>query len=86
MGIVQLDGDLVRQVVQRAVLVQVVLQDVGDGRGREEVLLAQTQDLTLGVVIVGVQDLGDQLGRSRLADGGVVVACHRRSLETPLLP
>ena len=74
MGIVQLDGDLVRQVVQRAVLVQVVLQDVGDGRGREEVLLAQTQDLTLGVVIVGVQDLGNQLGRSRLADGGVVVA------------
>ena len=34
----------------------------GDGRGREEVLLAQTQDLALGVVVVGVQDLGDQLG------------------------
>ena len=55
-------ADLVGQVVQRAVLVQVVLQDVGDGRCREEVLLAQTQDLALGVVVVGVQDLGDQLG------------------------
>ena len=73
-GIVQLDGDLVGQVVQRAVLVQVVLQDVCDGRGREEVLLAQAQDLALGMVVVGVEDLGDQLGRGRLADSRVVVA------------
>ena len=73
-GIVQLDADLVGQVVQRAVLVQVVLQDIRDGRSREEILLAQTQDLTLGVVVVGVEDLGDQLGRGRPADGRVVVA------------
>ena len=73
-GIVELDGDLVGQVLQRAVLVEVVLQDVGNGRGREEVLLAQAQDLALGVVVVGVQHLGDQLRRGRLADGRVVVA------------
>ena len=73
-GVVQLDGNLVSQIVQRAVLVQVVLQDVGDGRSREEILLAQTQDLALGVVVVGVEDLGDQLCGGRMADGGVVVA------------
>ena len=74
MGIVELDGHLVGQVVQRAVLVQVVAHDVRDGSGRQEILLAQTQDLTLGVVVVGIQDLGDQLSGSAVADGGVVVA------------
>ena len=58
MGIVQLDGDLIRQVLQGAVLVQVVAQDIGNGSSAEEVLLAQAKDLALGVVIVGVQDLG----------------------------
>ena len=74
MGVVELDGHLVGQVVQRAVLAQVVFQNVGHRGGGEEVLLAQPQDLALGMVVVGVEDLGDQLGRSALADGGVVVA------------
>ena len=73
-GVVQLDGNLVSQIVQRAVLVQMVLQNVGDGGSREEILLAQTQDLALGVVVVGVEDLGDQLCGGRMADGRVVVA------------
>ena len=73
-GIVQLDGDLIRQVFQGTVLVQVVAQDIGNGSSAEEVLLAQAKDLALGVVIVGVQDLGDQLCGSRLADSGVIVA------------
>jgi len=51
MGIVQLDGDLIRQVFQGAVLVQVVAQDIGNGSSAEEVLLAQAKDLALGVVI-----------------------------------
>ena len=73
-GIVQLDGDLVAQILQRAVGGQVVLDDIADGSGRQEVLLAQTQDLALDVVIVGVQDLGDQLRVGVLAHRGVVVA------------
>ena len=59
-------GDLVGQILQRAVGGQVVLHDIADGCGREEVLLAQAQDLALGMVVVGVEDLGDQLGRGRL--------------------
>ena len=74
MGIVELDGDLVGEVVQRAVLAQVDAQDIGNGCRREEVLLAQAEDLALGVVVVGVEDLGDQLGAGALADGGGVVA------------
>ena len=98
-GIVQLDGDLIRQVLQGAVLVQVVAQDIGNGSSAEEVLLAQAKDLALGVVIVGVQDLGDQLCGSRLADSGVIVAgveaAHIKAgclglpqaqLETPCVP
>ena len=74
MGVVELDGHLVGQVVQRAVLAQVDAQDVGDGGRREEILLAQAQDLALGVVVVGVKDLGDQLGAGAAADGRGIVA------------
>jgi len=73
-GIVQLDGHLVTQVLQGAVGSQVILDDVADGSGRQEVLLAQAQDLALDVVVVGVEDLGDQLGVGVLAHGRVVVA------------
>ena len=74
MGVVQLDGDLVGQVLQRSVAGQVVLHDITDGCGREEVLLAQAQDLALNMVIVGVQHLGNQLCIGVLAHCSVVVA------------
>ena len=64
-GIVQLDRDLVGQVLQGAVGGQVVLDDIADGSGRQEVLLAQAEDLALNVVVVGVQHLGDELGAWR---------------------
>jgi len=73
-GIVQLDGHLVGQVLQGGVAGQVVLHDVADGGSRQEVLLAQAQDLALHMVVVGVQHLGDELGVGVLAHGGVVVA------------
>ena len=74
MGVVELDGHLVGQVLEGAVGGQVVLDDVADRGGGQEILLAQAEDLALDVVVVGVQDLGDQLGRSALAHGGAVVA------------
>jgi len=73
-GIVQLDGHLVGQVLQRGVAGQVVLHDVADGGSRQEVLLTQAQDLAFHMVVVGVQHLGDELGVGVLAHGGVVVA------------
>ena len=73
-GVVQLDGDLVRQVLEGRIAGQVVLDDIADGCGRQEVLLAQAQDLALNMVIVGVQHLGDQLCIGVLAHCSVVVA------------
>ena len=73
-GVVQLDGHLVGQVLEGAVGGQVVLDDVADGGSRQEVLLAQAEDLALNVVVVGVQHLGDQLSAGVLAHRGVVVA------------
>ena len=74
MGVVQLDGRLFGQGVQAAELGQVVLADVADGSGRQEVLLAQAQDLALHVVVVGVEDLADEFRRGVLADGVAVLA------------
>ena len=51
-----------------------LLDDVADGSGGQEVLLAQTQNLALYVVVVGVQDLADQLGGGVLGDGAAVIA------------
>ena len=89
MGIVELDCHLFRQVIQRTVLIQMVLQDIRYRCSREEILLAQAQDLAFGMIIVRVEDLGDQLGRSALADRGIVIACIKaahveaRSLGLP---
>ena len=74
MGVVQLDGDLVGQVLQRSVAGQMVLHDITDRSSGQEVLLTQAQDLALNMVVVGVQHLGDELGVGVLAHGGVVVA------------
>ena len=43
-GVVQLDGDLVGQVLEGRIAGQVVLDDIADGCGRQEVLLAQAQE------------------------------------------
>ena len=43
MGIIQVNGDLVRQVVPGLVHPPVAIQDVLHGRGDQEIFLAQTQ-------------------------------------------
>ena len=68
-GIVQLNGNFVGQVFQRAVLAQVLFQNITDRSSRQEILLAQAQDLALNMVVVGVQDLRDQLGAGRFVHG-----------------
>ena len=73
-GVVQLDGRLFGQGVEAAVLGQVVLANVANGGGGQEILLAQPQDLALHVVVVGVQDLADELGRGVFGDGAAVLA------------
>ena len=61
MRIVDVDGNLIRKVPQRAVAAQVVGNDGLQGCGNEEVLLGQTKQLTLGVVVGRIQNLGEDL-------------------------
>ena len=62
MRVIEMDGNLVRQVGKRAVDRHVVADDALAGSGAEEILLCQAEQLALGVVVGGVQHLGDRLG------------------------
>ena len=75
MGVVDVDGHLVREdgpVV--AVGVDELLHRELYGRGGEEVLLLQAQLLALVAVVVGVEDLGDDLRQLPLLHGLHVLA------------
>ena len=72
MGIVDLHRDGIRQVLQRAVLVQVVADDILHGGGHQEILLAQPQALALRMVVGGIQHLADH-GRHGLVFHGLDV-------------
>ena len=65
-GVVDLDDVLPGEVAQGAVLGLVLADDGLHGGGDEEILLLQPQGLALGVVVVGVEDLGDDLGHGLL--------------------
>ena len=70
-GVVELEGDLVREGGQiRLVLARVEDADgVVDGGGHEEVLLLEAQSLALRGGVFRVQDLGDVLGLDLRLDG-----------------
>ena len=75
MRVVDVDDDLFRQLGQvRAVVLLIVLDDVLHGGGGEEVVLLEAQLLALVVVVLGVKDLGDDLGKVALVHGADVVA------------
>ena len=59
--VVDVDRYLFMQVFQCAVYVHVVVDDVADSCGTQEVLLTQTQGLALQMVVVRVQYLGDRI-------------------------
>ena len=59
MGIVDMDSHLIGKVIKRSVGVQMLGDDALQGCGHQEVLLAQSQKLTLVVIVGGIQDLGD---------------------------
>ena len=61
MRVVDVDGNLVGEICQRAVHREVVAEDALYRRTDEEVLLLQAQQLALGVVVGGVEHLGDGL-------------------------
>ena len=82
MRIVHLEGCLLRKVLQRTVLSQMLLERFLKGCGYEEILLLQTKLLACVVVVVRVKDLCDGAGKILLLDSLVIVTLvEGRQLE-----
>ena len=73
-GVVDLDDVLLVEVGQGAVGLDVLADDGLDGGGDEEILLAQAQALALIVVVLGVENLGDDLGHGLFLVGLQILA------------
>ena len=73
-GVVEVDGHLVGEVVERAVLVEVAADQILHRRGDEEVLLAQPQLAAGGRAVVGVEHPRDVLELVLHSGGARVVA------------
>ncbi len=72
--VVQVDGREVGQAVERAVREQVVADDVLHGGGDQKILLREPQALPFQVVVVRVEDLGDDLRHGLLLHRAHIVA------------
>ena len=62
MRVVDVNGDLLVQIVQTSVDRHVVADDALHRGRHQEILLRQAQKLALGVVVGGIEHLGDDLG------------------------
>lgn len=78
MGVVDLNDVLLVEVLQRAVLLDMLASDGLHRSGHEEILLLQPQGLTLVVVILGIQHLGDHVGHGPLLAGAEVLALREQ--------
>ncbi len=58
MRVVKLDGDLVREVIERRIGFEVAAQDVLQRSRDEKVLLFEPQLLAHGRIVIGVEHLG----------------------------
>ncbi len=74
MGVVQLDGDLVREGVEAPVIALVARDDVPERAGDQEVFLDETQLVTGRDGVGRIEHLGDGLRRDLLFHGFHVVA------------
>ena len=74
MGVVQLDGDLVREGVEAPVIALVASHDVPQRAGDQEVLLDETELVTGRYGVGGIEHLGDGFRRDLLFHGFHVVA------------
>ena len=73
-GVIKVDSRQLRQAVECAVLEQVAPDDVLNCCGNQKILLGKTQALSLRVVILRVEDLGDDLRHSVLLHSAQIVA------------
>ena len=73
-GIVDMDGDLIRKVIERRVLPQMTVHNILHGCRYKEILLAQPQALALRMVIRRVEHLADDFRHRVLLHGAHIVA------------
>ena len=73
-GVVDMDSHLVADIIERAVFAQVAVDYILNGRGDEEILLAQAKALALGMVIRGIENLAYDLRHGVLLHGAQVIA------------
>ena len=73
-GVVELDEDVLGEVAPFVAFLAEATEDVVDGGGDEEVLLAEAELFAGGGGVVGVEDLGEVLGEDLALDGLDVVA------------
>ena len=73
-GVVDMNSHLVAYIIERAVFAQVAVDYILNGRGDEEILLAQAQALALGMVIRGIEDLAYDLRHGVLLHGAQIIA------------
>ncbi len=74
MGVVKVYGRQLRQVVQVAVGKEVPSYNILHRGGNQEILLGKAQKLALGVVVLGIEDLGDDVGHGLLLHCPHIVA------------
>ena len=72
--VIELDGDLVRKLIEAGVVALIDADDVAHGTGDQKILLNQTQLPAGGDGIAGVEHLGNRLGLDLFLDGADVVA------------
>ena len=81
-GVIDVDGHLVGQVVQTAIGLQVLAQNGLEGGRYQQILLAQAQPLASDVIIGRVEDFGDDLGHGvALQSLGVVAPGESGHIE-----
>ena len=81
-GVVDVDGDLLVQVIERAVNAHVVVDDIADRCRAEEILLTQTERLALQMVVVRIEHLGDRICDGVLSERlGIVALVEHAHIE-----
>ena len=74
MGVIQMNGYYIRQIIQCTIISQVTLDDILYRSRYEEILLAQTQTLAFGMVILRIKYTGNAFGQCFLLHGSDIFA------------
>ena len=78
MGIVDLDHVLLMEVLQRAVLLDMLAGNGLHRGGHEEILLLQAQGFALVMIILGIEHLGDHVGHGALFTGAKILSLRKQ--------